>query len=246
MGPPGTTVQIYFEITNLRVEQTFHNFQVVDERSYLRNLQPQTSWIGPSQTITVTVTAQIPQNVDIGTRDQITFSTQGIGSASAAAYLTVTSSTGNSNQDNSRPTISYTYGARCGGRKSDAGQCAGHVWSLELTVRDEETGILRVDSMPTGVYYRSAFTAGSREAVTATYAASCCQTRVTITAYDIAGNQRTEAFDVTDIYLDAAGISAIVLGCLLIIILIILLIFCIRWCWQKRQSRELPVYRSDR
>lgn len=241
---PGATVQIYFDVTNLRSEPVYHNFQVVDEKSYLRSLQPLNSLINPSQTLTVTVVAIIPANVDIGTRNQITFTTTGVGAASASAYLTATSANGN--QDSTRPYIDWRYGARCEGRRTDAGQCSGYVWTLELTVRDEETGLLRIDSVPTGVYYRSAFTAGSRDSVSATYAASCCQPRVTITAYDVAGNQRSESFDVTNIYLDAAGISAIVLGVLLLIILIILLILCIRWCVRKRQSRELPVYRTER
>lgn len=41
LGNPGTTAQIYYEITNLREEPSFHNFQVVDEQRYLRALNPQ-------------------------------------------------------------------------------------------------------------------------------------------------------------------------------------------------------------
>lgn len=37
---PGSTVQIYYDVTNLRSEPTFHNFQVQDEKGYLRQLQP--------------------------------------------------------------------------------------------------------------------------------------------------------------------------------------------------------------
>lgn len=40
LASPGTTVQIYYEVTNLRDESTFHNFQVVDEKRYLRTLNP--------------------------------------------------------------------------------------------------------------------------------------------------------------------------------------------------------------
>lgn len=41
LANPGSTVQIYYEITNLRDEPTFHNFQVVDEQRFLRALTPQ-------------------------------------------------------------------------------------------------------------------------------------------------------------------------------------------------------------
>lgn len=37
----GSTVQIYYEITNLRAMPTFHNFQVVDEQRFLQTLNPQ-------------------------------------------------------------------------------------------------------------------------------------------------------------------------------------------------------------
>lgn len=40
LASPGQTVQIYYEITNLREEPAFHNFQVVDEKRYLRALSP--------------------------------------------------------------------------------------------------------------------------------------------------------------------------------------------------------------
>lgn len=40
LASPGTTVQIYYEVTNLRDESTFHNFQVVDEKRFLRTLNP--------------------------------------------------------------------------------------------------------------------------------------------------------------------------------------------------------------
>lgn len=40
LASPGQTVQIYYEVTNLREEPTFHNFQVVDEKRYLRALSP--------------------------------------------------------------------------------------------------------------------------------------------------------------------------------------------------------------
>lgn len=37
---PGATVQLYFEVTNLRDQATFYNFQVADEQRYLQTLTP--------------------------------------------------------------------------------------------------------------------------------------------------------------------------------------------------------------
>lgn len=40
LANPGSTVQIYYEITNLRNMPTFHMFQVVDEQRFLQSLSP--------------------------------------------------------------------------------------------------------------------------------------------------------------------------------------------------------------
>lgn len=37
---PGAVIQIYFEVTNLREETVFYNFQVVDERRFLQQMMP--------------------------------------------------------------------------------------------------------------------------------------------------------------------------------------------------------------
>lgn len=40
LANPGQTVQIHYEITNLRDVPSLHNFQVVDEQRFLRTLNP--------------------------------------------------------------------------------------------------------------------------------------------------------------------------------------------------------------
>lgn len=137
LATPGTQVQIYYEITNLHNEPTFHNFYVTDEQKYLTRLSVQNSWLSPSQTATIIVTAALPSNVEVGTRDKITFYAQGQTTVSQAAYLTVASSTGS--QDNVLPSISYTYGSRCEG-KIAAGQCTGNIWTLDIIAQDSESG----------------------------------------------------------------------------------------------------------
>lgn len=44
LANPGQTIQIHYEITNLRNVPMFHNFQVVDEQRFLRTLNP-VSWV---------------------------------------------------------------------------------------------------------------------------------------------------------------------------------------------------------
>lgn len=140
--------------------------------------------------------------------------------------------------------IYWNFGSRCYGR-TDPGRCAGSIWSLEITTIDVETGLLRVQSNPKGLLIRDRFIAGTTEEVKATYAASCCEPRVSITSFDLAGNQKTITVDVTEYYLGPVEIIAITLGVILLIVIIIGIIFAIIYCVKKRRnSRELPVYRS--
>lgn len=37
---PGSTSVIYFEVTNLRNEPTYHNFNAQDEKRFLRSMEP--------------------------------------------------------------------------------------------------------------------------------------------------------------------------------------------------------------
>lgn len=147
-------------------------------------------------------------------------------------------------QDRRRPLIWWNYGSRCDGRTGN-GQCAGSVWSLEVTAADYDSGILRVQSTPKGLLFRDSYVAGTTREVKASYTASCCAPRVTITAFDLTGNQRSITVDVTDYVLNPAEIAAITLGAILLLILIAVIIALIVYCCKKRKdSVDLPVYRS--
>lgn len=241
-GTRGTTVQLIFEVTNFRQTPVFYYFRVTDELGFLRSLNPGSATIGPLQTINVVVVLIIGLNVEIGTRDKITFSTEGPDRITHAAWVTVTEASGI--PDAYMPSLWYTYTSRCEGR-NDPGRCAGAFWTVDVTARDYETGLMRISSNPSGILYRTPFTAGTKDDVKATYTASCCQPMVTISAYDVTRNVRTVNLDVRDIWLNEAGIAAVVLGVLLLIALIILLILLIRYCIRKRRSKELPIYRGE-
>lgn len=48
-------------------------------------------WLAPGQTQNAVVTCYIPPNIEIGTKDKITFTSQGSNMASQSAIITVTS-----------------------------------------------------------------------------------------------------------------------------------------------------------
>ncbi|XP_035775855.1 uncharacterized protein LOC118457948 [Anopheles albimanus] len=242
IGSRGQSLQLYFEVTNYRQTPITYFFRVTDELSFLRTLNPGQATLSPGQSLNVIVTLVIAPTAEIGSRDKVTFSTTGVDQVSQAAWVTVSDSAGLA--DTTRPYLWYTYSSRCEGRSTPA-TCTGAFWTLEITARDYETGLMRISSSPAGLLYKTPFTAGTRDEVRASYTASCCQPRVTVTAYDVSRNVRSLSLDVTDIWLNEAGIAAVVLGVLLFIALIILLVLFIRYCIRKRrQSKELPIYRG--
>lgn len=208
---------------------------------YLPPLVPSV-WIQGGQTVTVTVNLWIPATAVTGQRNKITFTARGVTDVQQAVFFTVGNQ--NSAQDTWAPWVSYTYGARCEW-KSSPGVCSQHVWSVDVIAQDSDTGVMRLNSAPRGLLLRNAFTAGTREPVTATYSASCCQPKVTITVYDAANNFKSIELDVRDIWLSEAGIAAVVVGVLLFIALVILIVILCVWCIRRRRkTQELPIYRS--
>lgn len=198
--------------------------------------------VGPGLTITVTVNLFIPNTAVSGQRNKVTFTARGVTDVQQSVWFTVAGQ--NPVQDTWAPNLYWNYGSRCEW-KTTPGICSQHVWSVEITAQDWDTGILRLQSSPKGLLLRNGFTAGTRDPVIATYSASCCQPRVTITAFDAANNQKTVTLDVTDIWLSEAGIAAVVVGVLLFIVLVILIVILCIWCVRRRkQTQELPVYRS--
>ncbi|XP_041766140.1 uncharacterized protein LOC121590478 [Anopheles merus] len=242
IGARGQALQLYFEVTNYRQTPITYFFRVTDELAFLRSLNPGQVTLNPGQSIIVTVALIVTPTAEIGSRDKVTFSTTGVDTVSQSAWVTVSDSAGLA--DTTRPSLWYTYSSRCEGRSTPA-TCTGAFWTLEVMARDYETGLMRISSSPAGLLYKTPFTAGTRDEVRASYTASCCQPRVTVTAYDVSRNVRSLNLDVTDIWLNEAGIAAVVLGVLLFIALIILLVLLIRYCIRKRkQSQELPIYRG--
>ncbi|XP_037936416.1 uncharacterized protein LOC119670287 [Teleopsis dalmanni] len=243
---PGMMGQLYFEITNTRTSAVYHNLQVIDERKFLVRLVPQSIFIRPGETVTVTVTVVVPNSTPQGTVDKITFTCHGSGTAETTSLsLNLKVMTPTDIQDTTSPSLSWEFGNRCENVPRDASNCGERFWTLDITAQDWQTGILRLQSTPTGLIYRNSYTIGSTEPLKATYIASCCDPKVSLIAYDIAGNQKSNTIDVRDIVLTEASIAAITLGAILLILLIILMIVGIVWCCRRRRVvLDLPTYRS--
>ncbi|CRK90527.1 CLUMA_CG004165, isoform A, partial [Clunio marinus] len=226
---PGSTSIIYFDVTNLRSEPTLQNFNVQDENRYLRAMEPTFMWLMPNQKQTVRVTVVVPTGTELGTKDRITFTANGVVQATQAVVITVAT---NGIVDSWTPWLWYTYSTRC----DWVDNCVGQIWSIEVVARDYESGLLSIRSNPEGMILRAPFDAGTNDEVKATFSASCCEPRVTITAYDLNRNQKTIDLDVNAPWLSEYGIATVVLGVLFFILLITLIIILIVWCVKRKRK----------
>lgn len=179
----------------------------------------------------------VPQGTELGAKDKVTLTSQGAVQAMQSVVLTVSN---NGITDSWAPRIWYTYSTRCDFRQS----CVGGIWSIEVVARDYESGLMSLRSNPEGLLIRAPFTAGTTEEVKATYTASCCEPRVSISAYDLNRNQKSIQLNVDEPWLSEYAIATVVLAVLFFILLIILIVIWIVWCCKRRRaSRDLPTYR---
>ncbi|XP_073966310.1 uncharacterized protein isoform X2 [Choristoneura fumiferana] len=241
-GAPGDNLQLHFEVSNYRDQSVRFTFEAIGELRFLRGINPTSQTIASGQTANVIVSAGITTSAQPGARDLITFTAYGIDQVSISAYIYVVNSVDSS--DVWAPTLRHNFQGMCIGKLGN--DCAEHAWSATIFARDASTGLLRLTSSPIGIMYDSNFIAGTREEVMATYRATCCAPRLSITAVDANGNVNSYMIDISG-YLNGASIAAITLGVFLAIAIIALIIFLIYWCVRRRkESRELPYSTSTR
>ncbi|XP_017047786.2 uncharacterized protein LOC108092648 [Drosophila ficusphila] len=240
----GQTAQLLFEVTNMKAETVYSTIQVTDERRFLVQLNPTRLNLRPMETAIVRLTVLVPTGTAQGTTDRITFTNYGRETSTLAVNLKVVTSI--DAQDSTGPSLSWEFGSRCDYLTPESLNCGERFWTLDVTAQDWQSGMLRLQATPPeGLFYRNYYTAGSTEPLKATYMASCCEPKVSLVAFDAAGNQRSLIIDVRDVYLTEAAIAAICLGVILLLLLIAALIWSIVWCCRRRKTiLELPTYRS--
>ncbi|XP_072946853.1 uncharacterized protein [Epargyreus clarus] len=241
-GAPGDSLQLHFEVSNFRETAVRFSFGAVGELRFLRGINPASQTIDSGQTVNVIVSVLVSSAAQPGARDLITFTAYGLEQVSISTYVYVINS-GEAVRDVWAPELRHNFQGSCLGRQGS--DCAEHTWSASIIARDNVGGLLRISSSPVGLIYESNFIAGTREEVTTSYRATCCNPRVMINAVDAHGNANSYVVDISN-YFTEATIAAIVLGVILLIALIALTIFLIYWCVKRRrESRELPSYNTS-
>lgn len=60
------------------------------------------------------------------------------------------------------------------------------------------TGLMSVETVPTGFVFTSDFTAGTRDQMSGRYSASCCVNKVDLIATDVNGNMYKTSIDINN------------------------------------------------
>ncbi|CAH0388448.1 unnamed protein product [Bemisia tabaci] len=233
VAPPGTMVNVYFDVTNNLNIPVLFTFNVQDRHNLIRGIQPIQRRIESLRTEIVTV--MVETRMGAPEVDLITFIAH-LGSVETVGRKAIFR-IGEPVSDTTGPDIDYSYNGDC--RDAWTPQtCSTAVWGADITVSDTESGLLRVSSFPLGLQYRGDFVAGTRDNVYLHYSASCCDTKVDVIATDLKGNTYKRTINVERQWWTAAEISALVLGIILLLLLLGLVIAGIITCCRNRGSRD--------
>ncbi|XP_015113408.1 uncharacterized protein LOC107038689 [Diachasma alloeum] len=237
---PGTLHTVIFTVTNNQPFVIMHEFQARSTQFQIRGIEPRIWWIQPGETIKVGVHIEVPR-IEESVVNTVTLHvdrSQNLEAVEKSAY-TYLQSPLNAISDSAKPTIDYEFNNNCAGRLRQE-RCENSFWTVDITVTDDNSGLKRVTSQPSGVHPNREFIAGTRNAVHFLYTSSCCYTTVEVTATDVVGNIHSRTIDVTAWdNLSTGEIVAIVIGSLFLLFIIVLLILLCIYCARKRKSADI-------
>ncbi|KAL1492669.1 hypothetical protein ABEB36_010893 [Hypothenemus hampei] len=201
--------QIYFEVTNLGTEASFVIFTCSDSQYILHRLSTYRKYLEPQESTVVTLYL-LPRYG--ASEDEITFSAYGAGQVVKKKVEVII---GSQIVDEQIPEITYKFTSDC--IEILLADCAKGRWSVEVTARDQESGLLQVKSQPRGIYFPNSYTSGTRDSIVGVYSDSCCHYNLQVSAVDRKNNRRSVDINPYHAKLSVGVICAIVFGILLLI-----------------------------
>ncbi|XP_078665591.1 von Willebrand factor A domain-containing protein 7-like [Branchiostoma floridae x Branchiostoma belcheri] len=188
----GSTADVHFLLVNHGARSTF-SLAATDDASMVQSVSP------------TSITLQENAN----TTGYIRFSASiAVAGTTSTTTLTVTGPGGSSNSlvvrvtvqpqivvpvDNVKPTCTQVSATgSCTLEQQHPSTCGSHLWSIDVQVRDEESGVYSLIASPEGsgiTFTHSPFSPGTvGTSIAATYSSNCCKPRGTITVADKQGN----------------------------------------------------------
>ncbi|XP_050546292.1 uncharacterized protein LOC126908344 [Daktulosphaira vitifoliae] len=231
IGRPGDVAKLYFRVINRLWQPLEFFFECYAQIGIIRAILPTRIIIPPNSPSDIEVFLEVGGSE--GSIDQITF----IVNQQYQEFIRVNFYIGQMVGDTSRPTIDYTFNGDC--RYADTPHtCGSEKWSIEAVIRDENSGLANIYSIPNHLRFQNDFIIGTREAVIVYYSSTCCFPKVEIIATDLRGNIKKKTIDAEKQYLNLAEIAAIILAIFVLFFTIIILIWAVLRCRKRRKSQN--------
>ncbi|XP_078665605.1 von Willebrand factor A domain-containing protein 7-like [Branchiostoma floridae x Branchiostoma belcheri] len=189
----GSTADVHFLLVNHGARSTF-SLAATDDASMVQSVSPTSITLQENANTTGYIRFSASSTAVAGTTSTTTLTVRGPGGSSNSLVVRVTVQP----QivvpvDNVKPTctqVSATGG--CTLEQQHPSTCVSHLWSIEVHVRDEESGVYSLIASPEGsgiTFTHSPFSPGTvGTSIAASYSSNCCNPRGTITVADKQGN----------------------------------------------------------
>ncbi|XP_054273601.1 uncharacterized protein LOC128993618 [Macrosteles quadrilineatus] len=231
----GQVTTLYFDATNNNDWNAFFAFYCDTTSSTVQSVQPYERWISRQETATIRVvirTGNVAATSETVTFTAVTYSSFGENPTMIKTYLFAGQQ---QVSDSTSPQVSYTINGDC--RYADTpSTCNAATWGFQANIQDSTSGLLSVETVPTGFEFTSDFIAGTRDQMSGRYTNSCCYNKVDLIATDLNGNQFRTSIDIYNVWLSPGAIVAIVVGSILLLLIIILICCAVGYCIRRRRK----------
>ncbi|XP_035690012.1 von Willebrand factor A domain-containing protein 7-like [Branchiostoma floridae] len=189
----GSTADVHFRIVNHGSRATF-TATATDDVSMVQSVSFSTITLDANANSTGYIRFRAPSGAAVGTTSTATLSVSGSGGMSNSIVVRMTVEPRIVvTVDTVDPTcIIRTATGNCTLEQQHSSTCHLHQWSLDVEVRDEDSGVYSLTASPGGngtSFTHDSFTPGAAgTTIAATYTSNCCKPRGSITVSDKSGN----------------------------------------------------------
>ncbi|CAH1248692.1 VWA7 [Branchiostoma lanceolatum] len=189
----GGTADVHFLLVNHGSSGTF-TFTATDDASMVQSVSPPSATLQGKANITGYIRFAAPSTAAVGTTSTATLTVSGPGGSSNSLVVRVTVEPQIVvTVDDVSPTCTIVAATgNCTLEQQHPSTCDSHHWSMEVQVKDGESGIYSLIASPEGsgvTFNHSTFSPGIvGTSIAATYSSNCCKPSGTVTVADKQGN----------------------------------------------------------
>ncbi|XP_078585036.1 uncharacterized protein LOC144867135 [Branchiostoma floridae x Branchiostoma japonicum] len=189
----GATADVHFLLVNHGSSGMF-TFTATDDASMVQSVSPTSVTLQPTANTTGYIRFAAPSAAAVGTTSTATLAVSGPGGSSNSLVVRITVEPQIVvTVDDVSPTCTIVGATgNCTLEQQHPSACSSHHWSIDVQVRDGESGVYSLTASPEGsdvTFNHATFSPGTVGTnIAATYSSTCCTPRGTVTVADKQGN----------------------------------------------------------